>query len=267
MCISLRSEASRGGAVWARLALAAMVGACAHCGDGGDTTGRVRVTFPVAVRGINAESDSSLGWHVSVERAFVAVGPVRWYEGPPIFGLNVFERLVGVRLAYAHPGHYVPGEALADVTAQRVIDLMAPSPTALDTATGVSGEALSARIELHPPGAELGLSATPLHGLALWTRGTATRGGVTVRFEGGVAVDYAVRGVPARATLGPAGSFLLSVDLAQWFDRADFSTLPPAAPGEAAPITATSEVANGLYRGATNGAAYIFAWTTGAPDR
>lgn len=245
---------------------AALVSALAHCGDAGETTGRVRVTFPVAVRGVHAESDNSYGWHVTVEQAYVALGPVRWYEGAPIFGLNVFERMMGVRLAYAHPGHYVPGEALADVTQVRVIDLMAATPTALDDATGVSGECLSARVELHAPDASLGTAAAPLHGLAVWTRGTATRMGVTVRFEGGVPIDYAVRGIPARATFGASGGYLLSVDLAQWFDRTDFSTLMAPDDGGAAPITMTSEVANGLYRGATNGAAYGFAWQSIARD-
>ena len=249
------------------LVAAAALCAGVHCGDGGETTGRTRVTFPVSVRSIHPESDNSLGWHVTIDQAVVAMGPLRWYEGPPIFGLNLFERLLGVRVAYAHPGHYVPGEALADVTAQRVIDLMAPTPTALDAATGVSGTALSSTIELHAPGVAAGPAADSLHGLALWTRGTATRAGVTVHFEGGVPVEYAVRGVPARATLSSAGAFLLSVDLAQWFDRADFSSLTAPAPDGTAPITMTSEVANGLYRGATNGAAYVYEWTSGARDQ
>jgi hypothetical protein len=253
--------------VTALCGLAAALVATARCGDGGDTTGRVRVTFPVTVRGINATSDNSLGWHVVVEQAFAAVGPVRWYEGPPIFGRNLFERALGVGVAYAHPGHYVPGEALADITSQRVVDLTAATPTALEDATGVSGDSLSATFELRPPGASLGPSAAALHGLALWTRGTATRMGVTVRFEGGVAVDYAVRGIPARATFASGGSAAVAVNLAQWFDRADFSTLTAPSPDGTAPITMTSEVANGLYRGATNGSAYLFSWSASSPDR
>jgi hypothetical protein len=244
--------------VTALCGLAAALVATARCGDAGDTTGRIRVTFPVTVQGTNPVSDNSLGWHVVLEQAFVAVGPVRWYEGPPIFGRNVFERALSFGVAFAHPGHYVPGEALADITSQRVIDLMAATPTPLDTATGVSGDALSATLELHPPGASVA-SASSLHGLALWTRGTATRAGVTVRFEGGVAVDYAVRGIPARATFGANGSASIAVNLAQWFDRADFGTLTAGADGTA-PITAGGEAANGLYRGVTNGTAYAFTW-------
>ncbi len=248
--------------VTALCGLAAALVATARCGDEGDTTGRVRVTFPVTVRGINPTSDNARGWRVVVEEALVAAGPLRWYEGPPIFARRLFQ--FGV--AFAHPGHYVPGEALADITSQRVVDLTAASPTLLEGATGVSGDALSATFELRPPGSALGPSATGLHGLALWTRGTATRAGVTVRFEGGVAVDYAVRGIPARATFASGGSADVAVDLAQWFDRADFETLTAGADGTAR-INAGSEVANGLYRGATSGAAYLFSWRASAPDR
>lgn len=252
--------------VTALCGLAAALISTAHCGDAGDTTGRARVTFPVTLRGINPSFDSSLGWHVTLDQAFVAAGPLRWYEGAPLFGQRVFQRITHWGIAEAHPGHYVPGEALADITSQRVVDLIATAPTPLEDATGVSGDALSATFELRPPGSALGPSASALHGLALWTRGTATKMGVTVRFEGGVTVDYAVRGIPARANFGPAGSMAVSVDLAQWLDRADFSTLTAGADGTA-PIAAGSEVANALYRGATSGAAYHFAWTTGSPDR
>ncbi len=50
--------------VTALCGLTAALVATARCGDGGDTTGRVRVTFPVSVRGINPSADTSTGWHV-----------------------------------------------------------------------------------------------------------------------------------------------------------------------------------------------------------
>ena len=248
------------------LALAGALVASVHCG-GDDTTGHPRVRFPVSVRGINPTSENPVGWRVTVEHAYVALGPVRWYEGAPIFGRNLLERLLGVGVAYAHPGHYVPGEALADITAPRVVDLMATEATPLGGADGVAGDAQSARVELHPPDASLGVTRDALHGLALWTRGTATRAGTTVRFEGGVAVDYAVRGVPARAALASTGRFVVSVDLARWFDQVDFSGLAEGADGSPAPIAVGSVAANGLYRGATNGASYVFAWQADAGVR
>ncbi len=253
--------------VTALCGLSAALVATARCGDGGDTTGRVRVTFPVTMRGINPSADTSTGWHVVLDQAFVAAGPLRWYEGAPIFSRRLWDTAFSLGVAHAHPGHYVPGEALADITSQRVVDLMVPTPTPLEDATGVSGDALSATMELRPPGTTLGPSASALHGLAVWTRGTATRAGSTVRFEGGVTIDYAVRGIPARARFAPGGSMAVSVDLARWFDLADFSTLTAPSPGEVAPIAAGGAVANALYRGTTNGAAWLFAWNTSAPDR
>src|SRR5438046_408825 len=116
---------SRRAQVWVPVLAAAAVVVTARCG-GPDTTGHRRTSFAVVARGLVADGVTSAGWHVTLERAAVAIGPVRWYEGPPLFGRRLRDRIQGIGLAYAHPGHYVPGEALADTTVQRVVDLTTP---------------------------------------------------------------------------------------------------------------------------------------------
>ena len=231
----------------------------AHCGD--DTTGRQRVGFEVYARGLRAESDSSMGWHVRVEQAAVALGPVRWYEGEPLFG-QLQRMLTGV--AWAHPGHYVAGGALADITGRAVVDLMSPTATHLATAAGVSGEVNSAHVEFHPPADDLGPAAASLRNGSLSLRGTATRGDVTVHFEASPRIDVNIEGIPARATLdGSPGRFEVGVDLGALVDRVDFSTLPASAEATVA-FPAEGQAANALYRGAVSGASWRFTWTAGA---
>src|SRR5688572_7019461 len=70
-----------------------------------DTTQRRRTSFAITVRGVNSDVTTSAGWRVAYERASIAIGPVRWYEGAPILGQQWPRRVLGFGVAYAHPGH------------------------------------------------------------------------------------------------------------------------------------------------------------------
>jgi hypothetical protein len=167
------------------------------CGD--DTTGRTRVRFDVRARGVDTTFTTSRGWSVRVTEARVSLGPLRWYEGPPIFALRWWERALGVSVAHAHPGHYVPGAALADMLAPRVVDLTAGA-VVLSAADGVTGPAQSAHMELQPPPAG-GDTAT------VFVRGEATLASQRVRFRGSLALALNLEGVTAPATsTAPRGS-------------------------------------------------------------
>ncbi len=244
-------------------ALAAMLSvATVQCGDD-LSTGRARVAFDVWAQGVNPVADTSLGWRVRIEQAAVAVGPLRWFEGAPLFGVrSILRALSGT--AWAHPGHYVPGGAMADVTQRAVVDLTG-ARAFVGRAEGVSGAVLSAHVELRPDGGDLGPARALLRGGTLSLRGTATRGDRTVRFEASPTLNVSVEGVPARAeNNGSPGAWVLSVDLARWVDRADFSTLPMT--DGYAPFGDDSQPASALYRGATTGAAYRFDWSPSAAD-
>jgi hypothetical protein len=249
--------------VLALLTAALVSVASVQCGD--DATGRQRVTFDVSARGVRLEGDTSLGWHVRVESAFAAVGPIRWYEGAPLFG-RLLRGFSGV--AWAHPGHYVPGGALADINTRAVVDLTSPSATLVGHAGGVSGTSRSAHFELHGPEVDLGPARQVLRGRTLIVRGTATRGDATVRFDASLLLDVNIEGIPASAVFdGSPGRWAVDIDLTNWLDRVDFTMVPPPAdPGGVSTFSEGSQPANALYRGVVSGASYRFTWTPGAPD-
>jgi len=232
--------------------------AAAHCGD--DSTGRSRITVDAVVHGTDAMLTTSTGWQVTLTDARIVLGPLRWYEGAALFGRTLFERLVGVSVAWAHPGHYVAGEALADITARRVVDLLRPGGTPLPQGNGVTGLVQSAAIELRPAEAALPDAAT-LRGGTLYVRGEATRDGRTVRFECAPALTHAVQGIPARGDMTGSGRWDLTIDVGAWIDRADFSTLAdPPTPGGLVTIT-EGQPFNAVTRTAPAASGFAFAWS------
>jgi hypothetical protein len=215
------------------------------CGD--DTTGRTRVRFDVRARGVDTTFTTSRGWSVRVTEARVSLGPLRWYEGPPIFALRWWERALGVSVAHAHPGHYVPGAALADMLAPRVVDLTAGA-VVLSAADGVTGPAQSAHMELQPPPAG-GDTAT------VFVRGEATLASQRVRFRGSLALALNLEGVTAPGDIDRT-PWELQVSVGRWVDRVDFAVLTPSAPDAEVEFATDSQAANAFYRAATNVGSY-----------
>ncbi|MEZ4405078.1 MAG: hypothetical protein R3A52_01120 [Polyangiales bacterium] len=243
-------------------ALAAVV--CgAHCGD--PDTGRYRVRFTAAVRGSGADVSTSLGWAVHLDTAKMVVGALRWYEGPPLFGARLWRRLTAPSVAWAHPGHYVPGEALADMVTPRVVDLLAAGGSSVGAVDGVNGTPLSGHVVLQGAGASLGESAAGFDGGTVLLEGSATKDGQTVRFVARPAILNTVEGVPAHGVLDAAQrGWTVTVDLAHWVDRMDFSTLPMGATADAPrEVTLELQPGNALYRAVTSAGTYRFEMNDG----
>lgn len=235
--------------------------AAAHCGD--DTTGRSRITVDVVVRGANPTFTTVTGWRVTLAEARIVLGPVHWYEGPALFGRSRFERVFGLSVAHAHPGHYVAGEALADVTRRRVVDLLRADGPRLDQGNGVTGLARSAAVELRPAEADLA-DAASLRGGTLYVRGEAARDGRTVRFDCAPVLNAVVQGIRAPGEMTGSGRWDLTIDVGAWIDRADFSTLPaPATPDGVVTIT-EGQPFNAVTRTAPAPSGFRFVWNGGA---
>lgn len=235
--------------------------AATHCGD--DSTGRTRITVDAVVRGVGAVRTSSTGWQITLTEARIALGPLRWYEGAALFGRTLFDRLLGVSVAYAHPGHYVAGEALADITARRVVDLLRPDGTPLPQGNGVTGLAQSAAIELRPAEGSLA-DAASLRGGTLYVRGAATKDGRTVRFDCAPALTQVVQGIPARGDMNQSGRWDITVDIGAWIDRADFSSIPSPADPDAVVTLTEGQPFNAVTRTAPAASGFTFAWTAAA---
>ena len=71
-----------------------------RCAD--DATARTRVSFAASVRGLAPAAETSAGWTLRLEQAFVTVGPVRWFEGEPLLSRRLL-RALSAGTAFAHP--------------------------------------------------------------------------------------------------------------------------------------------------------------------
>ncbi len=200
----------------------------------GDDTGRSRTTFDVDVAGVGSASTNDHGWSVELTRAEMRLGELAFYEGEPLFS---WRDLVGIRSAFAHPGHYMEGDALAELLDAKDFDLLADVPVVYGTANGVTGDYNSAEVRVE----------------RVTIEGTATKGDRVVTFSADVALDADVVGIafgaPVRRT---SGRVELRVDLATWLARADF------ADAEDGVLVPESQPHRALLRGLVNTSSFLF---------
>lgn len=245
---------------WSMVTCAFAMVTAFHCGPMG--TGGARTSIQANVRGALPTSATSTGWSVTYEQALVSVDTLRWNVGEPVFEARLrqrFLRSISIGTAFAHPGHYSPGEALADVSVGRVIDLLGPT-VQLNAITAVTGTSNSAAILLAPADATRAAGTRLSVGSSVRAQGTAVKDGAMVRFRLEIPDAIDIQGSPAHGEIRADGStsFELAVDLGLWLDRADFSTIAMAAPAMDGVIepAADSQVRNAFVRGVSNGAAY-----------
>lgn len=256
-------------ASWALVATAFSMVTAFQCAP--ITTGGARTSIRATLEGALPVSATSLGWSVTYEQALLSVDTIRWYTGNPVYEARSraprprsrdWMRYFSVGTAYAHPGHYTPGEALADTAPLRVFDLLG-APSSLGTITAVTGMANSASLQLRPADAARVAGTALSANSTLRVQGTASKEGVTVRFRAELADAIDIDGSPAHGDIAANGTteYRLAVDLGLWLDRADFSTLTTVMPGSdgVIDVPAATQVRNALFRGASNGAAYRFA--------
>ncbi len=220
--------------------------ACASSDDSG-TTGK-RVTLRTTATGEGAGPfTNALGWTVTLKSARMSVASLYYFDGEPIFSL----RRLMPRSAFAHPGHYVAGEARGQMLSPATLDLLAPTNT-LPDGVGVSGTVRSARLTF---GSGVG-------GFAVVLEGEAKNATATVPFVARAALESLldsfgepkVEGCAFTATEVQAdGTVNLSVRPSAWLDQVDFTDVKSD--------LASSPVAfNGFTRGLQKGAAYVFSY-------
>ncbi len=199
------------------------------------------------------------GWTVTPEALQVSVGPVRFYEGHVLLSqraprFDPFVLLGGT--AWAHPGHYLPGDAMAEVLSTTVVDLLAASPTQLGEANAVTGDYGSMELTL----------PTPPEGHAVRLRGTATHAdGRRVRFDTALDLPKPIEGIRfERALAEEVGRVRITVDLNTWLGRIDFATVSPADAEGVSTFPTGSQAMNALVRGVEDTGAYVVTWVEGA---
>lgn len=250
--------------------------------DPGSTTGSP-VTHAARVEAADdlaAPLENAKGWRVTVAHAYVSLASLRVFDGAPVTARApaappawrwALERL-STPSALAHPGHYTPGDALAEVLTPTSVDLVG-GPLALGPADGFTGPYRSARLSFGA--APVGPAAGALGGDVVRLEGTATKGADSLSFvatasaadvlnteEPPVPVVEGCAFAPEAVVTAP-GTIVLRVAPSVWVDQIDFAaTTPPASPGEVVALDGLARKA--FVRGVVKGAAYPLAFEPGA---
>lgn len=234
----------------------------------GCDTGQQRRTFPVEVTALPLTGPNEKGWTVEPESLRVSMAPVRFFEGRVLLSERRKPRfdawaLLGVGTAWAHPGHYVPGDALGELLKEAVVvDLLAAEPTVLGEANAVTGSYGSLELTLPRTTFEAPNPNERLAGESVRLVGTATGPeGQRLRFDASVKLNKPVEGIRFEKELGEEpGRVRIAVDLGKWLGRIDFGTVQAPAEGETASFIEGTQAHNALVRGVEDTSAYVVTW-------
>ena len=254
------------------LAAAVLVAGSAPIGcsdEGSGTTGR-RIALDVEIRSSSESKQftNAKGWNVTITKAAVATGAFYFYDGETLFAgaLPRGRSLQGgfVKSAFAHPGHYVPGNARGEMLAPSSADLLAGGR--LGSGDGVTGLVRSATFSFAAPAA--GPLAAELGANVIVLEGSATKDAEVRTFRAEIAPSEVadtkglpqVEGCPfANADMESNGTVTITVKLPMWFDQVEFEDVPKS--DGAAPVLLGDGLArNQLVRGTKAGLAYSFAY-------
>ncbi len=238
------------------------------CSDeGSGTTGR-RIVLDVQITASpeSKQFTNAKGWTISLTKAAVATGAFYFYDGDTLFAGAPPRRSRGfVTAAFAHPGHYVPGNARGEMLTPSSADIL--SGAALGNGDGVTGPVRSATFAFSSPAT--GPMAAELGPNVIVLEGSATKGAETRVFRAEIAPDemkdakgkLEIEGCPfTAADMQADGTVTVTIKLPSWLDQVDLEDVPQSAGGE--PVLLPAGLArNQLVRGAKAGASYSFAYS------
>jgi len=250
----------------------------ASCGEG--TTGKRVVLHTRITSDLPADHTvvTSSGWSITLEAAAISTGALYYFDGEPAFTQRApvrpnlleqfIESLAPIQAAYAHPGHYVAGNAKGEQLESSSADLLAGAAP-LPDGDGVSGPFRSATFSLAVPTA--GPATTVLDGNVAMARGTATKGGKTVHFLAvatlaeieKTAKDGAITGcIFHEADVQAEGTVTITVHPRVWFSLIDFSVLAEGTAEAPTLLAADSTERIAFALGLTQLSAYDLAYST-----
>lgn len=249
--------------------LAALLLAAVACDSG---TGGKIVTLAVSAESV-PEGASPLGvfttdtgWSVVLTEASLVVGAVYAFAPDPD-ALDSFAMLVRPGIARAHGGiDPLSGRRVrAELLTPFVLDVLSAAPTDLGTISAEAGDVDAMELRLLPPTAAM---AVATHGHHAHFAGTATKGAVSIDFEGGVDIDAdgtrrRVEGIALDDTLDEGGALTLRVHAATFFRGAILEDLPPAGGSGVAALAIGSQPYEAVALGIRNPAAYTTAYVAG----
>ena len=210
----------------------------------------VRRTLPLTMNGTAPTAANDSGWTVSLTSATATVSTVRFFTGKSLLTRRFDWSSLLIGTAHAHPGHYLPGEALGELIATTEVDLLSTTPVALGEASAVTGEYGSMQLTFVGSGMRL--------------KGTATRGSSTVRFDTTAYLPpIALEGISFDQKIGTeAGTVNISVLLQSIVSRIDFSATGAAGADGVTTFTSADPAFNGFVRGLQDTSSYSVKWIT-----
>lgn len=267
-------------------------GALSACG-GADTTSSKRVALKTEVttpKEATAAFTNAYGWSIQLSHAWVSVGPLYYFDGAPIFsamredargapsrfaGLGMdtfpeearglFDHLLGVPAAHAHPGHYQAGNAMGQELKPTSVDLLT-GPAALAAGDGVAGIYRSARFIFQSPPSGPGAMALGAHVVVL--EGEADKDADKRPFRASAAVSDVLDSYNDPKLEGCAfdketdveadGTITVTIDPRVWLDQADFASVAASADGAPVDLSPDEEAFKAFARGLKKGAAVLF---------
>ena len=261
----------------AMLATASMLGG--GCSDGGKSTTGRRILLGTSIAAApegGAAFANAQGWSIKVDKLLVSTGALYYFEGATIFSQNdvpsnrtydLLNRFIGIRTAYAHPGHYVPGNARGQLLNGLTVDLHA-GPVLLAVGEGVTGIVRSATFSFGvPPEGEL---AGLMESHVAIIEGTATRESDVRVFRAEITASdmlnankmAAIEGCPFVPTnMDGDGAVTLTIELPLWFDQVEFDAVPASVDGRPVLVPDSSIAHNQLVRGMKAGDGYVFSYS------
>lgn len=210
-------------------------------------TAATRRTFPLVVSPGGGTLVTDTGWTVTLSSAHASLAAVRFYSGEVPSITRRAPRLQPldwvIASAWAHPGHYVPGEAMGELLSPVDVDLLKPE-TAWGEVNGVTGTYGSMEVTVGSGGVRLA--------------GTAAKDGQTVTFDTGAFVPQGpIQAIAFAHQMDTSpGKARLTVDLRAIVSRIDFAQVGASAN----PLDPTSVAFNGFARGVTDSSAWRGAW-------
>jgi hypothetical protein len=239
---------------------------CSDDGGSGTTGRRIALDVKIAASPASKQFTNAKGWNVTITKAAVATGAFYFYDGDTLFAGGAPRRsgFQLVKAAFAHPGHYVPGNAKGELLTPSSADLLAGGM--LGRGEGVSGLVRSATFSFGSP--PVGPMATELGANVIVLEGSAAKDVETRSFRVEIAPDEMkdtkgitqIEGCPfTSADMQRDGTVTITVDLPMWLDQVEFQDVPKSTDGK--PVLLGDGLArNQLVRGTKGGLAYVFSY-------
>lgn len=240
-----------------------------------NTTAEKRVSYAtsiVAADAVDAPIVNAYGWSIIVTKAALSIGSLYYWNGSPAFAAttprNDF-RFLRIPSAYAHPGHYVPGDAMGEMLIPSSVDLALGEAT-LPSGEGVSGVYRSGRFTFADK--PVGDAAETLEGHVVVLEGEGTKDTMKrlFRAEFDIADILDAAGEPrvegcafdGEPDVQENGTITIRVVLSTWLDQVELDTIPESVDGKPVLLPRDSSPFRAIDRGIKKAPAIRFQYST-----